>query len=115
MPNNANAATVPPSSSTIKAMSTFGHFHFLLNDGRQPILLTVRGGEEGARSTSDAGNDTMLNTKNGVHVYRLTKRTQISLAQSMSPGSIDVVVGGGGFELYIEEREEEVSSWARQC
>jgi hypothetical protein len=41
MPKSANAATVPPSSITIKAMSTFGHFHFLWKWGI--LMLNIVG------------------------------------------------------------------------
>jgi hypothetical protein len=39
MPKRANAGTVPASSTTIKAMSTFGHFHLRWKWG---ILNIVR-------------------------------------------------------------------------
>jgi hypothetical protein len=39
MPKRANAGTVPASSSTIKAMSTFGHFHLRCKSGNLSLAI----------------------------------------------------------------------------
>jgi len=41
MPNRASAGTVPASSITIKAMRTFGHFHFRWKWGNLKLKLNI--------------------------------------------------------------------------
>ncbi len=44
MPKRARAGTVPASSITIKAMSTFGHFHFRWKWGNLKLNIVEIGG-----------------------------------------------------------------------
>jgi hypothetical protein len=79
MPKRANAGTVPASSITIKAMSTFGHFHLRCKWGNPSLAIVsveVLGQPRGRDGTDEKACE--------------GKRGRISLALLLLSSEVDV-------------------------